>query len=114
MTVDDAWLAGIIEGEGYISCYPAGATKVPQIRIRVKMTDEDVVARVAALCGVRHRKEAPPPRPHHKQQYVATITCGKAEALLRRILPLLGERRTEQVEAAFAKRAAANDRRPAE
>lgn len=38
-----AWLAGIIEGEGYISA--------SMIRINVKMTDEDVILRAAHIAG---------------------------------------------------------------
>ena len=82
-----AWLAGILEGEGcftIIGGYP---------RLVLKMTDEDIVTRVANFfeAKVWHRLKA---QSHHKDQY--HIQVGKTKLLHHIVLNIwsyLGERR---------------------
>ncbi len=83
--VQAAWLAGIIDGEGCLDA-PRG-----NARIRIKMTDHDVVLRAAELLQARTYWELAPDR---KPLLVAQITGAPAVAALRAVLPYLGSRRT--------------------
>lgn len=99
--LDIGWLAGIIEGEGYLKlscpkgssyCYPA---------IVVEMLDEDIINRLQDITGVgRIRKEPRPGRPNANQMHVWKVSVKKDVArLLLAIYPLLGERKQNQVAA---------------
>lgn len=93
--VQAAWLAGLLDGEG---CFDAPRGNP---RIRVKMTDLDVVLRAADLMGARTYMEIPHERPEGFQQYkpcmVAQITGDRAIAVMRAVLPYLGARRSQRV-----------------
>ena len=86
-----AWLAGILEGEGCFAItggYP---------RITLKMTDEDIVNRVAQFfeASVWHRKR---PDPKHKDIYHTQV--GKTKLLhyiISNIWSYLGQRRREAI-----------------
>ena len=96
------WLAGLLEGEGsFLSGPPSAPTK---IGIALTMTDEDVVSRVASLWGVAF---------HHVRREISRIRGwkpiyyvhlrGRAAAdLMQRLLPLMGNRRQEQIRKALA------------
>lgn len=87
---DAAWLAGLLDGEG---CFdnPRGNP-----RIRVKMTDLDIILRAADVMGATTYPE-PPAQPHHKPLAVAQLTGDSAVAVMRAILPWLSSRRTARV-----------------
>jgi hypothetical protein len=90
-----AWLAGLLDGEG---CFDAPRNNP---RIRVKMTDLDVVLRAADLMGATTHMEYDR-RPSvtgapHKPLMVAQITGAPALAVMRSILPWLSARRTARV-----------------
>lgn len=91
---DLAWLAGIIEGEGGIS---------PRSVIRVRMTDEDVMQRVAAMLGGR-AKECPPGKPHWSPLWDVAVSGGRARGVADRIYETLGDRRRRQVDVMRAAR----------
>lgn len=84
---DAAWLAGILDGEG---CFDAPRNNP---RIRVKMSDLDVVLRVATVMGASTYMERPRFE-DYKPCLVAQITGDKAVAVMRAVLPWLGSRRT--------------------
>jgi LAGLIDADG-like domain len=93
---DAAWLAGLLEGEGYF-IERKGSGRNPRPLIGVKMTDRDVVERVAKLFGtsvttVTH------PREGWKTSYVTRVGGLKAISIMKQILPYMGERRTEAIE----------------
>lgn len=83
--VDAAWLAGLLDGEGCFDS-PRGNP-----RVRVKMSDFDVVLRAAELMGASTYTELIPNR---KPLLVAQITGTPAAKVMRQILPFLGARRT--------------------
>lgn len=83
--VQAAWLAGIIDGEGCLDA-PRGNP-----RVRIKMTDHDVVLRAALLMNARTYLEIVEGR---KPALVAQVTGVKAEAVLEATLPYLGARRS--------------------
>lgn len=90
-----AWLAGIIEGEGCISIKSRPNQK-NALMVRVKMTDEDIIQRVANLFGTSYRSVAPA-QAHWKTQYSTEITGKRAANLMKMISPLLGRRRKERL-----------------
>lgn len=100
-----AWLSGIIEGEGCI-VQPVKPGRATQVAVRVCMTDEDVVYRVAQIAGVgRVQKRVRPPSmaAHHKDQWVWQVqSTADSVALLYAILPWLGARRSSTVRTALA------------
>lgn len=56
---DIAWVAGLLEGEGYFGCRIATTKNRPgkaylQVRICVNMTDEDVLRRAQSITGAGH------------------------------------------------------------
>ncbi len=87
---DVIWLAGLLEGEGTFDIHRG---KYP--RVRVGMTDRDVVGRVATLIGSKVTAR------YHKAPYQATwhaeVTGDKAQAVMAAILPFMGTRRSGRI-----------------
>lgn len=99
---ETAWLAGILEGEGSFLYFeydhrgPRCGTNL--VRIQMSSTDRDILERVARLVGVGRVRSLPDrPRFGRKPQWGWSIQA-KADVreLTLRLLPWLGERRTEQ------------------
>jgi len=89
------WLAGLLEGEG---SFMKPAPSAPnQIIISLQMTDEDIVARVASLAGLRYKKQRNPRPGHWKDVYQLQIRGGKAVSLMAVLKPLMGSRRQGQI-----------------
>lgn len=87
---DVLWLAGLLEGEG---AFDAHRGRYP--RIRLAMTDRDVVGRAASLMDARIRlslREAPAQPTWH-----AEISGGRAASIMRQILPYMGSRRSGKI-----------------
>lgn len=82
---DAAWLAGLLDGEGCIDM-PRGNP-----RLRIKMSDHDVVLRAAHLMDARTHMETVEGR---LPLLVAQVTGDRARSVLRDVLPWLGARRT--------------------
>jgi len=74
------WLAGLLEGEGSFLKGPPSAPRHPMIA--VQMTDEDVIARVAAMFG-RKPGHWQPPQARWQATYSARITGAKAAAWMK-------------------------------
>jgi hypothetical protein len=96
------WLAGLLEGEGSFLKGPPSAPRYPVLALQ--MTDEDVVARVAAMFDrklgrwqSRHAREQP--------VFLVRITGAKAVAWMTALRPLMGERRQLQIDRAVASHA---------
>lgn len=87
---DAAWLAGLLDGEGCFDS-PRGNP-----RVRVKMTDFDVVLRAADVMGATTHAE-PAYRPNHSDLMVAQVTGDRAVAVMREILPWMGSRRSAKI-----------------
>jgi hypothetical protein len=100
---DVAWLAGLLEGEGAFSLGPP--SKPTQSRIQLSTTDEDIAARVATMFGVRYHQIT-----HRtntgvrstKPMFVLQVRGSTAVIWMRRVLPYMGARRTQQIETAIA------------
>ena len=101
-TNDLYWLAGLLEGEGSFLTGPPSAPRYPVLALQ--MTDQDVVARVAAMFDrklgrwqSRHAREQP--------VFLVRITGTKAVAWMTALRPLMGERRRLQIDRAVASHA---------
>lgn len=87
---DVLWLAGLLEGEG---TFDAHRGRYP--RIRLAMTDRDVVGRAASLMGCRIRlslKRAPAAPTFH-----AELSGPRAAAIMGELLPYMGTRRSARI-----------------
>ncbi len=89
--VDVAWLAGLLEGEGYF-CLNRG--RYPRIDLR--MTDRDVIEKVAAMwhSGVWEQK---PKTERHKTVWKTDVSGPRAVGLMMTLYLYLGERRQERI-----------------
>jgi hypothetical protein len=91
VTRDDLlWLAGLLEGEG---CFDLHRGRYP--RIRLGMSDRDVVGRAATLLGGKVRLSLKP-APQSAMWHVE-ISGTKAVAVMRLILPHMGTRRSGKI-----------------
>lgn len=92
-TEQDAWIAGILEGEG---CF--NVTKRKQVRITCSMTDLDVIERLHRYIGkgyILTDKQ----RGHYKRQY--RWWCCNGEDILEildRVQPYMGQRRLARIQ----------------
>ncbi len=87
---DVLWLAGLLEGEGTFDLH---RDKYP--RVRVGMTDRDVVGRAATLIGSRVRLSLKPAP--YKATWHAEVTGEKAVAVMEAVLPFMGSRRSARI-----------------
>lgn len=87
---DLLWLAGLLEGEG---AFDLSKGRYP--RIRLAMTDRDIVGRAATLMDTSLRlslKQAPAAPTWHSE-----VSGPRAEAIMRELLPFLGTRRSQRI-----------------
>lgn len=98
MTSEEAaYVAGIMEGEG---CFDNNRGNPRYLRIRVVMTDLDVVERVHQILGCGFVTYQPPREAHHKAH--ATLAVYDREDVKRifdEIRPWMGSRRTAKMDA---------------
>lgn len=87
---DVMWLAGLLEGEG---SFDAHRGKYP--RIRLAMTDRDVVGRAASLMDARIRLSLH--RAPNKPTWHTEISGPRATEIMRLILPHMGARRSQKI-----------------
>lgn len=65
------------------------------------MTDEDIIARVAEIWGVRYHIDRTK-QGHYKTPYIASIKGARAANLMRQLYPLMSKRRQQQIDHALA------------
>lgn len=87
---DLLWLAGLLEGEGSFDAH-----KGRYARVRLGMTDRDIVTRAATVMGSRVRLalHALP----DKASWHTEITGTTAVEIMREILPYMGARRSQKI-----------------
>lgn len=98
--VEIAWLAGLLEGEGCFTFQKHGGSNRRQVRVGLKMTDQDVVARArdiirpkkAKLSTNRSRQKG------HKDSYEFKLYGKEAEEVMRAVRPFMGERRGARID----------------
>lgn len=86
---DVVWLAGLLEGEG---SFDLQRGKYP--RVRLSMTDRDVVGRAATLFGSTIRLTL---KSHDKPTWHAERQGAAAVAIMEAILPWMGARRSRKI-----------------
>lgn len=86
---DVIWLAGLLEGEGTFDLHRG---KYP--RVRVGMTDRDVVGRAATLMGANLRLSL---RFGQQSTWHAEVTGETAVAVMTALLPHMGSRRSGKI-----------------
>lgn len=84
------WLAGLLEGEGSFDLHRG---RYP--RIRLGMTDRDVVGRAATLIGARVRLTFRP-KPYAATWH-AEVSGPSAVAVMEAVLPHMGARRSARI-----------------
>lgn len=90
-----AWVAGLIEGEGWISPGPATVRQSPVVA--VESTDHDVIQRLAALTGVGRVTSLTPRSATWKPNWRWAVNNRlDTRHVLSGIASLLGERRAER------------------
>lgn len=92
------WLAGLLEGEG---TFLTGSPQRPnQSIVKLWMTDEDIVARVADIWGKNYcrfdRNDG-----IRKIAYSTFIQSARAVEWMQKLRPLMGERRQAQIDRAI-------------
>jgi hypothetical protein len=93
-----SWLAGLFEGE---ASFGYGVPSEPHSpRISINMTDEDVIAKVAALFGHGYTPIAPQ-KEHWNIKYRFTLKGIRAARLMQQIFPIMGQRRQGQIDRAL-------------
>ena len=100
---ETAWLAGLLEGEGCFISYKTGKNKNPSIRIKVKMTDKDVIEKANKIMPQstwtsKGRKVYTIHIRGYKTQYEASRTGAVALEIMQAILPHMGTRRSAKIE----------------
>lgn len=87
---DAIWLAGLLEGEGTFDLH---RKKYP--RVRVGMSDRDVVGRAATLMGAQVRLSLKPYP--NSAMFHAEISGTKAVMIMEEVLPHMGARRSAKI-----------------
>lgn len=97
-----AWVAGVIDGEGWIGPAPTARRRKPVVG--VESTDRDVIDRLHELTGVGHVITVKRQRPqHHKPSWRWSVTSRSGTMrVLDSVLPQLGERRGRRSEYVLA------------
>lgn len=96
------WLAGLLEGEG---TFTAGVPSYPHKPIvALHMTDEDVVAQVAVLFGVKYHNDRSDQRRNKlwRPSFRVRVTGKRAVEWMTVLRPLMGQRRQTQIDRALA------------
>ena len=90
------WSAGIAEGEG---CFYAIKRQNGLIepRFNVKMTDHDIIERMAKILNVGSIQRISPHNARHKTLWAINSSGPKAERFMWRVFPWLGNRRRARV-----------------
>lgn len=95
---DVVWLAGLLEGEGTFDLHRG---KYP--RVRVGMTDRDVVGRAATLLGANVRLSMKPMP--YQATWHAEVSGEKAVEVMLAVLPFMGARRSGKIAAVLGEAA---------
>ena len=93
LTQEEAFIAGLLEGEGSFSL----ANKITP-RIRMTMTDLDVMIRAATCLGAPSVLKVSRLTKNWKQPYYLTLHGEQAIHWMDKLFPVMGKRRQEQID----------------
>jgi hypothetical protein len=94
--IEAAWLAGLLEGEGYFQITKPRPNNPTQVLIRLSMTDKDVVEKASKLLNVPINCKAQTT----EKKTIYSISLSRrddVEKVLLQILPHMGNRRGERI-----------------
>lgn len=107
---DIAWLAGLMEGEGWfrLAVYKKQPKRRPQVEVGLKMTDLDVVQNAVAIIGST-RPIKPCKKPtgdagrgrsfdRWSPQFEWRVYGAQAERVMRLVRPYMGQRRGARID----------------
>ncbi len=96
------WLAGFLEGEGSFLKGPPSCSNLPIVQ--AVTTDEDVIYRVSQLFNTKHMEVCKERNIVNgwKPAYTVRLKGKKAVRLMKKLLPLMGERRQQQIQKAIS------------
>jgi hypothetical protein len=97
------WLAGLLEGEGTFGFRTGSGKDQFQPRLRLAMTDKDVIERAARIMNTSHYSYKNSARENEQLLHCCTLTCSKAANLMKLILPHMGERRSTKIKEILVK-----------
>lgn len=99
-----AWLAGLLEGEGCFSLDRrlGGAPGRDSIRVRVQMTDKDIVKRAAEMINAHSVYKLHDNRSNRKVLYSCGVSGAKAEKVMLAVRLYMGERRGAKIDELLA------------
>ena len=92
------WLSGLLEAEGSFLKPSPSSPNTPKIQIM--MTDEDIIARVSTLFGVKYHQVYP--KKATKPTFACHLRGKRAVALMKLLYPLMSKRRQIQIDRALA------------
>lgn len=91
-TLEIAWLAGLLEGEGSFGYYKGSPT------VQIQSTDVDVVERVTEMMGGKpYLPWKPKGKEHYKLVYKCSVHGAKAIGWMMTLFLFLGERRQAKI-----------------
>jgi hypothetical protein len=93
-------LAGLLEGEGCFYIDSSVPTVRSKIGVRLEMADKDVIQRACNIMPNSGKVSAVnrEDKPGTKTTFVARWYGQKAENIMKRVLPYMGERRKAKIE----------------
>jgi hypothetical protein len=111
VSYEEAWAAGLFEGEGCFSMQRrygrgAGSTRHVILSATLSTTDEDVIRRFAAAVGMGNVSGPREPNRGQKLVWYWSVTGQKIERLYALLEPGLGERRRTRYAELLAERRA--------
>lgn len=94
---DRAWLAGLLEGEGYFQTRPDKRSNALAVTVGMTTTDLDVLEKVVEITQLGSIKPKKETRPNHKPVWEWRAHGGSAATLALAVFPWLRARRKNQV-----------------
>lgn len=96
------WLAGVLEGEAYFSTNLDTASGKRYFQVQLVGWDLDILERVQEIFDGHISGPHKTRSPKHAPMYRMNFNGQRGRELMEMILPLMSERRTEQIEKALA------------
>lgn len=93
-SLDIAWLAGIVEGEG---CFNGPENSSGSFKLRVQMSDKDIIDRLQQITGVGTIKPKKSKEGLRQNWTWGVYTTADTVRLACAMAPLLGERRRAKI-----------------
>ena len=107
-TPEWAWLAGLLEGEGSFGIAvsrKSDGSVYEYPRVLLNMTDRDVVERAATMMGAHRVYHHKAKKDKHRDQFKCKVHGDLALELMRRVRPMMGERRSARIDELLSREA---------